>query len=102
MKRKDSLFHSIPSKNQIYVTRKNPQRYCTKVVQLLKTFEKVELFASGAAINTLCAIKMEIERQLYLPIEVPNLTTRVSCEIRTFTIQQKKILNGMQLTVIKA
>ena len=102
MKRKEVLFHPIPKKNHIYVTRKHPHRYCKRVIMLLREYPAVELFASGAAINTLCCIKMEVERQLYLPIEVPNLITKISCELKTFTLQQSKTLNGMQLTIRKS
>ena len=101
MKRKDLLFHPLPLKNHVYITRKHPSRYCKKVIDLLKEFDFVELYASGAAINTLCNIKIEIERQLYLPIDIPTLTTKIHCEVKTYSIMQDKVLNGMNITVRK-
>eukprot|EP00834_Sanchytrium_tribonematis_P003720 NODE_153_length_15389_cov_1.201439.p19 type:complete len:107 gc:universal NODE_153_length_15389_cov_1.201439:8083-8403(+) len=99
--RKVPLYHQKPLRNQIYLTRKHPKRYCNEILRLLKDFDTVELFSSGAAIHTLCCVKMEIERLIYLPVNVPNLLIEISCSIKTYTIDQDKKLNGVVLEITK-
>ena len=99
MDRKKPIYHPIAKPYQIYITRKNPSRYCKRAIVCLKKYPEVELYATGAAINTLCQIKMEIEKMIYLPIEIPTLLCKIHCNIYTFTIQQDKMLNGMKLVL---
>ena len=99
MQRRRPIVHAKPKKNEVFITCQHPSRYCKRVIDLLKQHESVRLYGSGAAIQTLCQIKMELERLLYLPVEVPGVISRLHVTLETYTIEKPRQMSGMALTV---